>query len=104
MPFCRAKVQTLKNENEFDLKLIQLIVFQKIKSQRNKSYTGKVEHFKDFVSTRGASRCLIHHSLPGKRFFSDFLLLNLVEANAIGNPIPRLILSMLWVMWLVFID
>ena len=106
MSFCRAKVQTLKNENEFDLKLIQLVVFQKITSKRSKSYTGKVEQIKDFVSTlaRGASRCQIHHSLPGKRLFSDVLLLNLVEAIATGNPLPQLILLMLWVMWFVFID
>ena len=57
MSFCRAKVQTLENENEFDLKF---------KSKRNKSYTGYVEHFKDFASTGGASKMSNPSILNGK--------------------------------------
>ena len=69
MSFCRAKVQTLKNENEFDLKF---------KSERNKSYTGNVEHFKDFASTGGASKTSNPSIVNGKWFVSDVLLLNLL--------------------------
>jgi len=43
--------------------------------------------------------------LTGKQVCnSDVLLLNLVEANATGNPIQQLILPILWEMWLVYTD